>query len=137
MNGVLADGVAHLSFRGGGIFLPARNPYDRQILSEHAVQRARAHGRVQVLVDDERWTICLKLDPSVLRCGSCDSPLELVCLGSRTPNTPRCVRCALMDGPKAAPRSAEHTRTLARRQPMRARAGSTFNPMALLARSRG
>jgi hypothetical protein len=41
---VITKGIAHVSFPGGSMVLPARTPYDRQMLLEHIVDRvAKAH----------------------------------------------------------------------------------------------
>jgi hypothetical protein len=53
----ITKGIAHVSFPGGSMVLPARNPYDRQMLLEYVVNRAHARERVQVLVDDLRWMV--------------------------------------------------------------------------------
>lgn len=50
----LSKGIVHISFAGGGLFLPARSPYDRQMLVEHVTDRVRCKGHLQVLTDDER-----------------------------------------------------------------------------------
>jgi hypothetical protein len=53
----LVKGVAHVSFVGGGTFFPARSPDNRQALVEYVADRVRAAGRVQVLVDGQRWMV--------------------------------------------------------------------------------
>lgn len=42
----LAKGIAHVSFAGGGILVPARDPDDRQTLVEHVADHIRAKGQV-------------------------------------------------------------------------------------------
>ena len=37
----LGQGIAHVSFAGGGFFVPARSSYDRQLLADHALARVR------------------------------------------------------------------------------------------------
>ena len=91
----IANGIAHVSFPGGGTFVPARTPYDRQILIEHVVDRVRTKGHVQVLVDDQRWLVRLLRDPSTARCGSCAKGLNAVCYATAPDEMVYCVRCAL------------------------------------------
>ncbi len=91
---VLTEGIAHVSFPGGGIFLPARSPYDRQLLAEHVVHRVRAKGQVQVLVDDRRWMVCLNRSASTAGCMGCGGGLQSACYSSAGGDLAYCVRCA-------------------------------------------
>jgi hypothetical protein len=68
---VLAEGVAHVSSVGEGIFVLVRGPYERQMLVEQVAGRVRAEGRVQVLVDDRRWLVSLRPAASVDWCSAC------------------------------------------------------------------
>lgn len=97
MNAVLAPGIAHVSFSGGGTFLPARNPYDREILAEHVADRVRTNGVVQVLVKDQRWTVRLGVNPPVPDCTACGCSLSVACCSSGRDGLPYCVKCALED----------------------------------------
>ena len=92
---VLTDGIAHVSFRGGGFFLPVRTPYDRQMLIEHVASRVRVKGRVQVLVDDRHWMIDLNHEASAPSCMSCGHMMDSACYCTRSAGQPYCVRCAL------------------------------------------
>lgn len=89
----IAKGLAHVSFVGGGIFVPARNPYDRQMLIEHVVDRVRAKGNVQVLVDDQRWLVRLSRGPSV-DCYRCGYSLDAACYNTAGGAAVCCVGCA-------------------------------------------
>jgi len=86
-------GIAHVSFPGGGVFLPTRSPYDRQTLTELVTDRARTKGRVQVLVDDQRWTVYCDARPCV-RCGVAAG---VACYSPRNRQTGYCVHCALVE----------------------------------------
>ncbi len=98
----MSNGVAHVSFRGGGTFLPARNPYDRQLLVEHVLSRVRAKGRVQVLVNDERWMVHLHRGPSA-GCLSCGYFGDSACYSAVRNGGPYCVKCAFGDFVASAP----------------------------------
>ena len=63
----ITNGIAQVSFPGGNMFLPARDPYDRQMLLEHIVAGAHAGRRVRLLVDDLRWTVRLRRAGGTLR----------------------------------------------------------------------
>ena len=98
----LARGIAHLSFPGGGVFLPARDPYDRQTLIEHVTQRVRAKGPVQVLVDNHRWMIQeAGAANRMATCAACGLSVDAACYSNVSNGTPYCVHCAL-GGPTRA-----------------------------------
>ena len=82
---LLSQGIAHVSFLGGGLFLPARNAYDRQTLAEHVAARARANGTVQVVLNDERWLVCSIRGRSDGDCSGCNRALEVVCHAAGDP----------------------------------------------------
>lgn len=89
----LAHGIAHVSFAGGGFFVPARSPYDRQLLADHALARVRVKGNVQVLVDGQRWLVQLLRDSS-MTCRRCGSAVYSVCCRSAHRAARYCVACA-------------------------------------------
>ncbi|MFI5397748.1 MAG: hypothetical protein ACHQ9S_19605 [Candidatus Binatia bacterium] len=93
----IAKGIAHLSFPGGSMFLPARNPYDRQMLLEHIVDRAHAKERVQVLVDDLRWMVHLRRGPATARCAACGCVLNSACYSTAEHGAAHCLGCAFGD----------------------------------------
>jgi hypothetical protein len=95
----MLDGIAHVSFPGGGMFLPARSPYDRQLLVEHVADRARSEKHVQVLVDDRRWIVNLNHESAPVICSRCQGALLLSC-HSLGVGDAYCVKCALT--PQAA-----------------------------------
>ena len=75
----IADGIAHVSFRGGGTFLPARTPYDRQILVEYVRAYLGANGQVQVLVEGQRWMVHLSRNSVMPCCLSCGCSADSAC----------------------------------------------------------
>ena len=91
----LPNGIAHVSYHGGGMFLPARTPYERQMLIEHVVDRARTRGQVQVLVDEQRWLVHAKRGRLSVCCERCSSAVEAACYSQGSGNDAYCVRCAL------------------------------------------
>jgi hypothetical protein len=90
----MAKGIAHVSFAGGGFFLPARNPYDRQVLVEHVSETVRTKGRVQVLMADQLWTVHRNRGSNTTPCVRCGQAAPTVChFGGR--EACYCVTCAL------------------------------------------
>ena len=98
MNGV-ANGIAHVSSRGGGLFLPARTPYDRQLLAEHVAARVRSSGQVQVLLEGQRWLVSRSSRRGSGRCGRCGVGVITIC--SAAGGDAWCLTCALVDGAQA------------------------------------
>lgn len=49
--------VAHISFKGGGLILPAQTPYDRELLIEHVEASTKRHGSIRLEVNRHYWTI--------------------------------------------------------------------------------
>ncbi len=90
----IADGIAHVSFPGGGMFLPVRTPYDRQILVEHVGAYLNANGRVQVLVEGQRWMVQLTRDSPVPSCSSCGCSMDSACNSSVHREAVYCMMCA-------------------------------------------
>jgi hypothetical protein len=93
----MAEGIAHISFAGGGMFLPARNPYDRQMLAEHVGERARAKGQVQVLMGDQRWMVRRACGAAAVRCALCGMGSTTACYSKvrACEDVCYCVACAL------------------------------------------
>jgi hypothetical protein len=91
--------VAQISFRGGGLVVPARDRYDREVAFEHAETYARLHGRVRLELNGSTMHIALN-GSSGHRCGSCGEVVGLLTyeLGTRH----LCARCIRVS---AAPRS--------------------------------
>ena len=92
---VLPKAIAHVSFPGGGIFLPARSPYDRQMLVEHIADRVRSKGRVQVLLDEQRWMVHLNRGSARICCTSCGDAADSACYRASDNAIAYCITCAL------------------------------------------
>src|ERR1041385_6477881 len=91
---VLPKAVAYISFAGGGMLVPVRSPYDRQMLVEHIAARVRSKGRVQVLLDEQRWMVHYQRGALRICCSSCGDTAESACY--REPDAAAyCVGCAL------------------------------------------
>jgi hypothetical protein len=98
-----SNGIAHVSFMGGGMFLPARSAWDRQLLIENVLRYVARHGQVQILVDAHRWLV--QPDRAVVahRCGECGLIAQPLCRGADGGGT-YCIQCALgRDDPLSAP----------------------------------
>ncbi len=91
----IATGVAHVSFPGGCTFLPTRTPYQRQLLVEHVLQCVRVNGRVQVLVQDQRWMVYLHGDASTACCSRCGDSLGSAVYSAPDATETYCGECAL------------------------------------------
>jgi hypothetical protein len=92
--------VAQISFRGGGLVVPARDQYDREVAFEHAEAYARRHGRVRLELNGNTMLIGLN-GTSGHTCGSCGDVLGLLTydLGTRH-LCARCVRTVAQVKPK-------------------------------------
>src|SRR5262245_20970720 len=94
----MASDIAHMSFRGGGIFLPALSPYDRQVIVEHVSYRVRASGEVQVLLDGRRWMVRLHRAGPAERCARCGATAPATCRAPAESDAVYCVDCAFGAG---------------------------------------
>lgn len=119
MNEFLAPGIAHVSVPGGGTFLPARTPYDLQILAEHVADGARTNGQAQVLINDQRWTACVGLIPPLPGCAACGNSLNVACCSNGPEGLLYCVKCAFEHSGRR-PRRAMQLTPGARRVALRA-----------------
>ena len=91
-------GIAHISFAGGGVFLPAGNPYDREVLVEHVAERARSKGEILVALDDRYWSVCRNDAELGTCCSACGHSLESICYAASNDQMAYCVKCAFNGG---------------------------------------
>jgi hypothetical protein len=91
----MAKGIAHVSFAGGGFFLPARNPYDRQLLVEHVSECVRTKGHVQVLMGDQLWMVHRNSGPSTTPCTRCGMAVPTAFYFRGSGEACYCPTCAL------------------------------------------
>ncbi len=87
-------GIAHISFAGGGLVLPAANPYDREILFDHIAHRTRSKGAVRVTVDDSSWSVRYNDGSLAPFCAACGRALEAACYSNFSGGAAYCIRCA-------------------------------------------
>jgi hypothetical protein len=115
------QGIAHISFVGGSVFLPARTPYDREMIVDYTAGHVRSKGMVQVIVDGQRWAVQLCDRARASRCSACGYPLDAICsLVDAADASPAigCMRCAFgapWHGKRRPPRRAAPGSTPARR----------------------
>ncbi|HVM95845.1 MAG TPA: hypothetical protein VMT89_05620 [Candidatus Acidoferrales bacterium] len=93
----LSPGVAHVSYKGGGLCLPARSPYDRQLLAEQVVYCTRTKGLVQVLINDDRWLVHPPTAGPSNGCFECGQRLDTAWHAPALGQSACCSRCALDD----------------------------------------
>lgn len=105
------NGIARVSFPGGSMVLSARNPYDRQLLVEYLVDRARAKDRVQVLVGDLRWTVHPRQGKRVAQCSACGGDLRASCYSTDERGQGFCLGCAFRDSTAEVEPSLEWERS--------------------------
>ena len=88
-------GVARISFHGGALFVPAKTPYEREVLFEHLDLYAKRHGIVRVELNRHEWTVCRREGDKLLLCSDCSRRLDSLsyALGGRT----LCAFCAKRD----------------------------------------
>jgi hypothetical protein len=52
-------GIARIVFQHGGLILPSKTPYDRQLVLEHVAQYAKRHGLVRLSINRAEWTVAV------------------------------------------------------------------------------
>lgn len=92
---LLAQGIAHVSFPGGGNFLPFRNASDRRRLIADIADHSRAGDPVQLLVDEQRWVIRPRHTSSSLGCAGCGVTAEPAAFAHADEKTGYCIACVL------------------------------------------
>ena len=106
--------VAHISFVGGGLFLPVHTERDREALVGYVADLIRTKGKVQILVDGRRWLA----DPNgavwCTRCVHCEQVVDTPCSEAGAETDPHCLACALVapcldPAPRQAPVRARRT----------------------------
>lgn len=69
--------IARLVFQDGGVVLPVKTPYDRELLFEYADQCVKRHGRVRIEIGHRRCVAKLCKDQPET-CASCGSRLDRI-----------------------------------------------------------
>jgi hypothetical protein len=102
------NGTAHVTFAGGGIVLPARESFDRELLAEHVAERVRRKGMVRVAIHGRTWSVRRIDDTVTTACTRCRRPLNRTCYATTPGNALHCLRCAFVGSPQSnAPASDE------------------------------
>jgi hypothetical protein len=69
-------GVARISFPNGVLLLPAKTPYERETVFEHADQFARRYGHAELQLGRSELLVALCTDSPALRCSVCRQELD-------------------------------------------------------------
>ena len=87
--------IAHMTFSGGGMMLPASTPYEREVLREYLLDRALRTERVQLRARGKTWSVerCSPKQPRT--CSRCKRHLAAAALHAPGSTTDYCVPCAL------------------------------------------
>ena len=108
---LLSEGIAHLSFAGGSLFLPTRNPADRQRLGNAIVTGAHLNGVVQVIVNEQRWLVRPIPNRGAVDCSRCGAALDTACSGADEHALAHCVDCIFVRNPAPPPPPLDSART--------------------------
>ena len=84
--------VAHVSYPGGGVFLPDHGPGDRHTTVEYVERLVSSKQKVQVLLDNQRWLV---QSGEHACCASCDLATKTACREANHGGELYCLRCAL------------------------------------------
>jgi hypothetical protein len=92
--------IAHISYAGGGLIIPARSPYDRQEMVAHVLGTARSKQKVMVTVGRGTWNLRPADQNSPALCKHCERPINSVVCEPLTQGhkTMFCVVCAFGKG---------------------------------------
>ena len=90
-----SKGIAHISYKGGGLCLPARSPYDRELLAEEVLRESHLHDMVQVLLDDDRWLVHRLSRRTRVYCVQCGRSTSSVCRSGARGAAQFCIGCAV------------------------------------------
>lgn len=71
------NAVAMIALDGRGMILPAKTPYDRELLFEHVSSLAKRYGQVHLTVRGGRWTVAAAAEGnSPATCDRCAYPVR-------------------------------------------------------------
>ncbi len=90
-----ASMTAHVTFAGGGLVLPARTAYDRQLLRDHILNSLRREDEVLISVGAETWTVERPIRGHRPNCEGCRRQLAAAVLHKADTDASYCVACAL------------------------------------------
>jgi hypothetical protein len=104
----MAKGVAHISYPGGGFFLPVRTVSDREVLVRQVTDQLQASGQtqmLQVLIDEQRWLVHRGDGAPRPRCAGCGRALDRAYCCPADGTMARCMPCTFGDTAATAPHS--------------------------------
>ena len=102
--------VAHVSYPGGGVFLPDHGPGDRHTIMEYVERLVTSKRKVQILLDNQRWLV---QSSEHTCCASCDLATKTACREANEDGELYCLRCALSSTrPEVRPRATARHLTL-------------------------
>jgi hypothetical protein len=84
--------VAHVSYPGGGVFLPDNGPGDRRTIMEYVERLVSSKQKVQILLDNRRWLV---QSSEHACCAACDLATKAACREATDGGECYCLRCAL------------------------------------------
>ena len=94
----MSSSFAQVRSAAAGIVMPARDPYDRELLIEHVIERVRRVGPVSVAVHGRTWSVRCPDRCGTIACSRCRHPVK--CAGATSPGEGlRCLRC-VFDAPR-------------------------------------
>lgn len=94
--------VAHVSYLGGGIFLPDHGPGNRHTIIEYVNRLLRSKQKVQILLDNQRW---LAQTAGHVCCAACDLATTTACREATKDGETYCLPCALSRPARPEPRA--------------------------------
>jgi hypothetical protein len=101
--------IAHVTYAGGGLVLPADTPYDRQLLRENVLDTVRREGKVRISVGKITWMVERPSEDRFSGCHACKRQLLVAALHASGTDTTFCATCALCDGSLVMPRGIAST----------------------------
>jgi hypothetical protein len=93
----LSEGIAHVSYQGGSVFLPARSPYDRELLAAEVLRESHRHDTVQILLGRDRWLVHKLHDGARVRCIQCGRLTASACRSGAHGRDRFCIACAVSE----------------------------------------
>ena len=87
--------IATIAFRGGGVVLPYRSPYDQEVLFEHVTQCAKRYGDIRLELAGKHFTVKPRASDAAL-CALCSQPAQLTYVTGAQVLCPTCARRLLI-----------------------------------------
>jgi len=94
-------GIAKLTFPGGGIVLPGRTPYERELLVEHIQYHVRRRSALHLELDGHNWSIVFDDSFESDHCATCQRTTDIHAGNHMIKHATFCLRCVI------APRSSD------------------------------